>query len=235
MSCHERLGVSPTMAMPTIGPSQLWVCFTFTQPRPHDLLPCPGLSLSAHLPFSLLLVWFIWLTVSLIPWLLEIHAVWFSGTSGHLLILDCLLSSFWLCEEAKGFYLCLHLVQHSDFIYICYQIIRLSFWKWFKIQFKPYLRCFMHSSQLKLNWLNVCVFVYCVCRYTKFFFSGIIYNLVYFLSYYMIVYYKTYIICNIPYINNIHHKGMFFSEVMLNILKVYVILINFHFYFTISL
>ena len=50
-------------------------------------------------------VWLFWLTVSLIPWLSEFHAVWFSGTSGFLLILDWLLSSFWSCEEAEGFYL----------------------------------------------------------------------------------------------------------------------------------
>ena len=46
---------------------------------------------------------------SLIFWLSEFQAVWFSGTSGCLLILDWLLSSFWLCKEAKGFYLHVHL------------------------------------------------------------------------------------------------------------------------------
>ena len=53
------------------------------------------------------------LTFSLIPWLSEFHAVWFFGASGCLLILDWLLSYFWLCEEAKGFYICLHLGQNS--------------------------------------------------------------------------------------------------------------------------
>ena len=53
-----------------------------------------------------------WLIFYLIPWLLEFHAVWFSGASGCLLILDWLLSSFWTCKEVKDFYLCLHLGQN---------------------------------------------------------------------------------------------------------------------------
>ena len=48
----------------------------------------------------------------------------FSGTSGSLLILDWLLSSFWLCEEVKGFYLCLHLVRNS---------LSISFLNFYKI------------------------------------------------------------------------------------------------------
>ena len=42
------------------------------------------------------------------PWLSDFHAVWFSGSSGCFLFLNLLLS-FWLCEEVKRFYLCLHL------------------------------------------------------------------------------------------------------------------------------
>ena len=71
-----------------------------SQPRPHSRPPHSGFS-----PSTTSSVWLFCLTVSLIPWLLEFHAVWFSGTSGCLLILDWLLSSFWLCEEVKGFYL----------------------------------------------------------------------------------------------------------------------------------
>ena len=37
----------------------------------------------------------------------------FSAPSGCLLILDWWLSSFWLCEEVKGFYLCLYLGWNS--------------------------------------------------------------------------------------------------------------------------
>ena len=62
-----------------------------------------------------LTVWLVWMTISLIPWFF--HAVWFSGTSGCLLILDWLLSSFWLCEEMKGFYLCFHLGWNSKIFF----------------------------------------------------------------------------------------------------------------------
>ena len=34
-------------------------------------------------------VWLFWLTFSLIFWLLEFHAGWFSGISGYLLVLEC--------------------------------------------------------------------------------------------------------------------------------------------------
>ena len=66
-------------------------------------------------------VWLVWLTVSLIPLLSEFHAGWFCGTSGCLLILDWLLSSFWLCEEVKGFHLWSHLgrnLRESDFVFL---------------------------------------------------------------------------------------------------------------------
>ena len=45
----------------------------------------------------------------------------FSGASGCLLTLDWLLSSFWLCEEVKGFYLWPHLgrnLRESDFFFL---------------------------------------------------------------------------------------------------------------------
>ena len=102
--------------------SALSLSFPLNQPQPRGRLPhcsqlhlhgpppCPGFSLSTTLP-----VCFLCLMVSLIPWLSEFHAVWFSGTSGCLLILDCLLSSFWFFKEAKGSYLHLHLGQKSQF------------------------------------------------------------------------------------------------------------------------
>ena len=52
---------------------------------------------------------------SLTPWLLDFHTVQFSGTFSCLLFLNLLLSFFWLCEEAKLFYLCLHLGWRSPF------------------------------------------------------------------------------------------------------------------------
>ena len=61
----------------------------------------------------------VWLNVSSTPWLLEFHEVWFSDTSGCLLFLNLLLSFFWLCEEVKHFYLCLHLGQNSE-LSVCF-------------------------------------------------------------------------------------------------------------------
>ena len=87
--------------------SALSLSFLFSEPHPRGPPPCLRFSLSAALP-----VWLFWLTVSLIPWLSEFHAVWFSSTSGCLLILDWLLSIFWLCKEMKDFYLRLHLGQN---------------------------------------------------------------------------------------------------------------------------
>ena len=103
MNSCVRLGVFPTAATAIVH-SQLSLSFLFRQSHPHSLLPHHGFS-----PPTALLVWLVWLTVSLILWLSEFHVVWFSGTSGCLLILDWLLSSFWLCEEVKGFYLHVHL------------------------------------------------------------------------------------------------------------------------------
>ena len=63
----------------------------------------------------------VWMNVSsLTPWLLDFHTVWFSGSSGCLLFLNFLLSFFWLCEEAKCIYLCLHLGQKSSFSLFSY-------------------------------------------------------------------------------------------------------------------
>ena len=58
----------------------------------------------------------VWMYVSsLTPWLLDFYRVWFfwlfPGSSGYFLHLNLLLSFFWLCDEAKCIYLCLHLGQ----------------------------------------------------------------------------------------------------------------------------
>ena len=50
---------------------------------------------------------------SLTPWLSEFHSVWFSGSFASFLFLNWLLYFFWLCEEAKHIYLCLHPGQKS--------------------------------------------------------------------------------------------------------------------------
>ena len=57
----------------------------------------------------------VWMNVSLTPWLSEFHVVCYSGSSGCLLFLNWLLFFFWLCKEAKHFYLHLYL---SPEIYI---------------------------------------------------------------------------------------------------------------------
>ena len=88
-----------------------------TLPHPFGPLPWGESSLPAWLP--ILVPPTSWVNVSLIPWLLEFHAVWFSVTSGCLLFLDWLLSSFWLCKEAKGFYLHLLLGQNSPTSCFC--------------------------------------------------------------------------------------------------------------------
>ena len=80
--------------------SALSLSFSLSQPSPCGLLPCCSFFLSTTLP-----VWLFCLTVFSISWLSEFHAVWFFCTSGCLLILGWLLSSFWLYEETKGFYL----------------------------------------------------------------------------------------------------------------------------------
>ena len=117
-----RLEVSPTAATPALAHSQLWVpVFPLSQSLQHsstELSSQPRPS-AARLQFahawSALLFWLFWSIFSLIPLLSEFHAGWFYGAFGCLLILDWLLSSFWLCEEAKGFYLPrLHLGRNSS-------------------------------------------------------------------------------------------------------------------------
>ena len=118
MNYRVRLGVSPTRATAVVH-SQLWVSVSPSASPSYMVCCLAAVFLSwphPHSPLSLcrfLPIWLLWLTLSLIPWLLEFHAVWSSGTSSCLLILDWLLSSFWLCDKAKGFYLCLHLGQNS--------------------------------------------------------------------------------------------------------------------------
>ena len=83
----------------------------YSQPHPPSPLPHHSFSESAHAVHHL--TGLVVLFVSSIPWLLEFHIVWFSGTSGCLLILDWLFFSFWLCEDEKGFHLCLCLGWNS--------------------------------------------------------------------------------------------------------------------------
>ena len=61
----------------------------------------------------------VWMNVSsLTPWLSNFHTVWFSGSSVLFLFLSLVLSFFWLCEEAKCIYLCLHLGLKSTYWFL---------------------------------------------------------------------------------------------------------------------
>ena len=78
----------------------------------HHLATCPLCPGCSSLP-----VFPVWMNVSsLTPWLLDFHAVWFSGSSGCFWFLNWWLSFFWFSEEVKCFYLCLHLGQNSTTI-----------------------------------------------------------------------------------------------------------------------
>ena len=57
----------------------------------------------------------VWMNVSsLTPWLSDFHTVRFSDSSDCFLLLNLLLSLFWLREEAQCIYLHLHLGQKSQ-------------------------------------------------------------------------------------------------------------------------
>ena len=95
----------------------------------------------------------IWL--SLIPSLSEFHEVWFSGTSGCLLILDWLLSSFWLCEEAKGFYLHLRLGRNMHvWFYMHIQVMPTSTLGHWKRIVAPYSNLH-YKSQKQHRWTSL--------------------------------------------------------------------------------
>ena len=99
--------------------TQVWDCpIHYPPPRPVcQPPPClPWLSSHClsmsplHSTFLSLPLLPVWMNVSsLTPWLLDFHAVQFSGSFDYFLFLNLLLSFFWLCEEAKYIYLCLHL------------------------------------------------------------------------------------------------------------------------------
>ena len=136
MNSPGRLGVSPTTATPIVFHNRRFWGFLFQSWNPglHGLsgspVVPPGLSAhkcgtawssSCHLAACLLHpncqsppLLPVWMNVSSsIPWFLDFHIVWFSGSYGYFLFLPLLLSSFWLCEEAKCIYLYLHIVQKS--------------------------------------------------------------------------------------------------------------------------
>ena len=111
-SCSPRSALRPSFPLKSAPPSKSAL---LSSSSPHGVL----VFLSRPAPSAALQTWLFWLIFSLIPWLLEFHAIWFPGTSGCLLIWDWLLSSFWLCEEMKGFYLCLHLGWNPHKYFFC--------------------------------------------------------------------------------------------------------------------
>ena len=133
-NCTVMLGVSPAAAIPTgffhsgvlrlyLPTLEPWVAgFVWLPVVPPGLSTCKGgttRSASHRLSASLLHsgcpsppLLAVWTNVSfLTPWLSDLHAVWFSISSGCFLFLN-LLSFIWLYEEQSVcIYLCLHLAQ----------------------------------------------------------------------------------------------------------------------------
>ena len=60
----------------------------------------------------------VWMNVSLTSWLSDFHTVRFSGSSGYSLVLNLLLSFFWLCEQAKFIYIFFHLGRKSTYVFL---------------------------------------------------------------------------------------------------------------------
>ena len=97
---HWNIGLYNLSCSPLVPPS-LFTRKCRTTCSTSCLASLPGFPSLPLLP--------VWMNVSsLTPWLLDFHTIWFSGSSDCFLFLN-LLSFFWLCEEAKFIYLCLHL------------------------------------------------------------------------------------------------------------------------------
>ena len=109
--------------------TQMWDCLVCQLPphpvseQPHctswSSSSCPAVSpLHPSCPSLPLLL--VWMNVfSLTLWLSDFHTAQLSGSPGCFLFLN-LLSFFWLCEEAKYIYLCLHLGWKSNFLVLCF-------------------------------------------------------------------------------------------------------------------
>ena len=105
--------------LPPLQPPQYFIAVGF-----ESLVSLSARSSSPLQAAALLRVLSTWL-----PWLSEICAVWFSGSSSCLLFLNWLWSLFWLCKEAQRFFLPLHLGQNSQvppFIYSFFYLSHLS-------------------------------------------------------------------------------------------------------------
>ena len=139
---------------PTFQPTLLWD-WKFVPPlQPPRYFTARGLeflvfwSASPALPvWSATLPWVLsthstGLDEYLTPWLSELHAVWFSGSSGCVLFLNWLLPFFWLCEEAKNFYLHLHLGRNWNT-------------KVFKCNYSTKVLTSPYSCITQIHWANI--------------------------------------------------------------------------------
>ena len=101
--------LEPWVAWSVLFPICLSTCKCgTTRSSSHGLAPCPCCPSCPSPPLLLPA----WMNISsLTPWLSDFHKVQFSGSSVFFFffVLNMLLSFFWLCEEAKCIYLCLHL------------------------------------------------------------------------------------------------------------------------------
>ena len=69
----------------------------------------------------------VWMNVSSLTPSSDFHAISFSGSAGCFSVLNCLLSFFWLSNEATCFYLHLHLGQTAWYFLWCYWYVFLSY------------------------------------------------------------------------------------------------------------
>ena len=109
------LQVSPTTATPALAHSQLWVSvfplsqslLLISEVSPAPQPPC--CSFSELSPWSSLPVWLFWF-------------IFFFNSLAVRVPCTLIFWHFWLCEEAKGFYLCLQLGRNSRFSLIFHEI-----------------------------------------------------------------------------------------------------------------
>ena len=112
---HWNPGLHGLSCSPVV-PSGLSTCKCGTARSSSRCLTTSPLRPGCPSPSLLILVWMN--VSSLTPWLLDLYTVRFSGSSGYFLVLNLLISLFWLCKEAKYIYLCLCLGQKSSDIII---------------------------------------------------------------------------------------------------------------------
>ena len=107
----------------------------------------------------------VWMNVSsFTPWFSDFHTVRFCGSSGYLLFLNLLLSFFWLCEEAKCIYLCLHLGQKSlECVISLFGLVRdtilyaIGLWSYYNFHHEPLLHKLMVKTHSVFEYNFCCL------------------------------------------------------------------------------